>query len=363
MKAPRERIILFCLLALVVNADAQDARPSLNQLRINELAREAAKLKQQLKEKTDEIQRIVRANARETLVVPGETEATVLRAPEIKKDPIEKLADVVKLRQTLKDPALAELPAKLSYTQPADGNNTIAIDSGVDVDLFRALNVSNAIRQTTKLDAFAEYHKNSGSTPPVDTLLIGVQSKHNLGRFDLGQGFGKLSNWIAGDASFKRDDIVSGKGFFGEIFYYPYNKSLGVNSYQSFKSLPLIEYLINPNVGFQYETGNGASTKFTSGDRVSFRAALTLTVDPFPKELNHRLEWSNTISWWSHMTTSGGFNQYDRNQYFYQSSLNLYFDTAKQVALGVDYTNGDNLNTNQFDTNSWTLSFKAKLGK
>jgi hypothetical protein len=74
-------------------------------------------------------------------------------------------------------------------------------------------------------------------------------------------------------------------------------------------------------------------------------------------------DWSNTINYWHRVLTSGGFDQYNQNQFYFQSSVNFYLDEMKQVAVGVDYTNGDNLTTNQFDVNTWTVSLKAKFGK
>lgn len=272
----------------------------------------------------------------------------------------DKLGEVLKVRQSLKDPMAADLPAKLSYVHPAHGEDTIAVDAGLDLNLLKAFDVSDEIRQRNEADAFAEYHKNSGSTPQVDTLLAGAQAEHNLGRFYLGDGLDEWGNWLAEGASYKRDNVVSGEGFLGEIFYKPYNKALGINSNQSFT---FVEYQIIPSLGFQYETGNGASSKFSSGYRVSFRAGLGLIIDPFPDQLHRRLEWSNTVTYWGQISTSGGYDQYDRNEYFFQSSLNLYLDQAKQLALGVDYTYGDNLTTNQFDRDMWTFSFKAKFGK
>jgi hypothetical protein len=324
------------------------------QARLNELGREAGALQKQARERTDEIERILKEHPNEHLVPPS-NQASPPAAPAVEKEPLDKLAEVLKLRQTLKDPSLADLPARLNYAHPAHGNDTIAIDAGVALNVFKALNAPDEIRETTTLDVFAEYHKTNSTTSPADTLLGGAQFKHNLGHF------GEWGNWLGGDASFKRDDIVSGRGVFAEIFYYPYNKSLGVYSNQT---LGQIEYSINPNIGLQYETGNGASRKFTSGDRVSLKAALNLTITfPFPSVLDRRLEWSNTINVWTHLSTTGGFDIYDRDQHYAQSSVNLYLDQAKQVALGLDYTYGDNLTTNQFDVSTWAFSFKAKLGK
>lgn len=352
-------IAAICLFTTTLHA--QDSSSRGDQLRINELSDEATKLKAQLKQKTDEIERIRNEHPDEHLTVPNAEVSPTAATPTLQKEPLDQLAEILKIRQTLKDPALAELPGKLSYVHPATGSDTIAIDAGLDLNVLRAMGITSEIVETTKVDAFAEYHRNNSTSSPVDTLLIGSQFKHNLGEFLINPKIGLWGNWLGGDASFKQDDIVSGKGFLGEIFYYPYNKKLGIGSNQS--PLPIIEYSINPNIGFQYETGNGASAKFTSGDRVSFKTAVNLTIDPLPILLDHRLEWSNTINFWSHMSTTGGFDQYERNQYFFQSSLNLYFDHAKQVAVGIDYIYGDNLTTNQFDTDTWTISFKAKLGK
>jgi hypothetical protein len=324
------------------------------QARLNELAREAAGFQKQAKERTDEIERILQEHPNDNLVRPSIQAAPSTPAP-VEKEPVDKLAEVLKLRQTLKDPSLADLPAKLAYSHPDHGSDTIAIDTGVALNLFKAFNVSHEIRQTTKLDLFAEYHKSNSTTSPADTFLGGVQFKRNLGRFD------NWGNWLGGDASFKRDDLISGRGLFAEIFYYPYHDALGISRAQT---LGPIEYSINPNVGLQLETGNGASVKFTSGDRISAKAALNLTLAfPVPNEGDRRLEWSNTINLWHHLSTTGGFDRYDRDQQFFQSSVNLYLDQAKQVALGLDYTSGDNLTSNQFDVHTWALSFKAKLGK
>jgi hypothetical protein len=324
------------------------------------LARETAKLKKQLKEKNDEIERIMRNNPSARLVVPAEVAGSPSPTPPVVQGALAKLGSVLKLRQTLQDPTLAELPAKLTYVHPEEGNDTIAIDAGLDLNVLKAFDFPNTIRETNLLDIFTEYHKSSSAKAPVDTVLAGAQFQHNFGQI------GQWGNWLGSDASFKRDNLVSGEGLLANLFYYPSNFELGINSFRTVTvGTWQFEYLVNPTIGFQYETGNGASTKFTSGERVSFKGAFNVTVTPFLNSAYLKgLQWSNSVIFLSHLTTSGGFDEYDRNQYLFQSSLNLYLDpSTKQVALGLDYTYGDNLTTNQFDINMWTVSFKAKLGK
>jgi hypothetical protein len=359
MSALRRLIILLSTVVVTSSLVGQEGPPNRDQLRINELVRESAKLKQQLKEKNDEIERIMRSNPNAHLVVPAEVSSSPSPTPPVVQVVLDKLGGVLKLRQTLQDPTLAELPAKITYVHPEKGNDTIAIDAGLDLNVLKAFDFPNAIRETNLLDIFTEYHKSSSANAPVDTVLAGAQFQHNLGEF------GDWGNWLGSDASFKRDNIVSGEGLLANLFYYPSNLKFGINSFKTVTVGPWqFEYLVNPTIGLQYETGNGASSKFPSGERVSFKGAFNVTVTPFVNSPYLKgLQWSNTVIFLSHLGTSGVFDQYDRNQYLFQSSLNFYLDPAKQVALGLDYTYGDNLTTNQFDINMWTFSFKAKLGK
>jgi hypothetical protein len=384
MKRSRRLGLLLCSSLLATNLSGQETLAEFHQKQLKRLGEDIATHQDQINKDKAEIERIRRTYENENLVEPDTTTVPV-RAAAI-PGPLDKLSGILKLRQTLQDPSLADLPAKVSYLHPDKGGDTIAVDVGLDLNILKALTLIlpketaqtevNPIRVATLLDALMEYHRSTSATSPVDTLLAGVQVQRNLGNI------GNWGNWLNASTTYKGDNLVSGDGLLADISYYP-SYPFGDYPYTEWPAdgssssrfgiytisrLTLgswkLDYLIKPNVGFQFETGNGASSKFTSGDRVSLKGALNLTLYPFPTTPTlNGLQWSNTINYWSHLSTTGGFDQYDRNQYFFQSSLNFYFDQAKQVAVGVDYTYGDNLTINQFDTNTWTISFKAKLGK
>lgn len=263
----------------------------------------------------------------------------------------------LKVRRSLKDKNVAEDPALFQYAHPGEGKDSWAVDGGLSLgrDLIGIGNtrVSGAL--------VTEYHYTSATTQPKDTLVAG-------GSLDFSVGTNTASvQMFRATASYKRDRILAGDGLLTDILYFPSENITGIGGFYR-EWIPGLEGRIEPFAGLQFETGSGAAKGFHEGERLSFRAGVTLAALIAPKCFGNRLELSNSLGYWGHLSRSGVFDQYGVNQLFLSSSLTYWLNTSskgdgvlakddRHFGVTVRYTNGNNPDEGTFDANLVSVGF------
>ena len=277
----------------------------------------------------------------------------------------------LKIRQTLADKNKNSLPALLQYTHPGNGSDSYLVDMGVS--LSHDLLLGNA---PASAGLAAEYHYNSASGKLKDSFSAGLTLDAELGSDT------KHAQLVRATASYKRDNLVSGEGAQGEILWYPSLSprvdETGTASSFAFGGfyVPIGDFFkgrIEPYIGLQGETGNGASKDFKDGDRFSGHSGVSLKGVLLPKVFANRLELNTSVDYWRHFTTSGGFEQYDDDQLYYSAAATYWFDTfdknknglldedEKHFGITVRYVNGDNPTEGDFNADTWTIGFAIQF--
>ena len=270
------------------------------------------------------------------------------------------------IRKSVKDKAQSALPALFQYSHPGKGSDSWSSDIGAmfDFDLYRtqAFGVG--------ANVFGEYHYNDAAGKLKDSVLAGGALDWLFGG-DLDAQFFRTS------LAYKADNLVAGQGVLADVLYYPYFPNLGIGNFSGRKATGgLFEGRLTPFIGFQWEETDGASAKFVSGDRFSFRAGLGFEGNIAPRYLSNRLVLAANFSYWNHLDASGAQSLYDESQWYVETALTYWFNTPSDpdvVKLGklskddqhfgltAKYTWGDNPDEGEFDADIFTLGLSVKF--
>ena len=344
MKNARTAALLF-LIAVSIRALAADDP------RISELVRKRDAAKAEMEQAQKDLDKV-------SAEISGKT---IPPADAPKNGPTEfvdlaKKVDL-KVRRSLKDKNVAEDPALFQYAHPGEGEDSWAVDGGISLgrDLIGVGNtrVSGALA--------TEYHYTSAAAQPKDTLIAG-------GSLDFSVGTNSACvQMFRATASYKRDTILAGDGLLTDILYFPSEPITGIGGFYR-EWFPGLEGRIEPFAGLQFETGSGAAKGFHDGERFSVRAGVTVAFLIAPKFFGNRLELSNSLGYWGHLSRSGVFDQYEVNQLFLSSSLTYWLNTSskgdgvlakddRHFGVTVRYTNGDNPDEGTFDADLLSIGF------
>jgi len=263
----------------------------------------------------------------------------------------------LKIAQSLTDKNKNTLPALFQYVHPANGKDNAQIDIAVSLshDIFE----DNSWRLPLSAGFTSEYHYNSAATKLQYSFALG-------GKLDAVFGsnteFGQL---VRGSAAYKRDNLVSGEGVLADLIWFISILQWHVGDFQ-WKWGGFLLGRIEPFLALQDEAGNGASSNFKDGNRFSARAGISLKASLFPDDLGNRLDLDTSVSYWRHVSTSGGFDLYSRDQTYFAESLTYWLNTGtdprgkledkeKHFGISVKYAYGDNPSTSQFNADTWTF--------
>lgn len=273
------------------------------------------------------------------------------------KNVLQKFAEEynLKIAQSLTDKNKNTLPALFQYIHPAEGADSAQIDMALSL----SHDIENPWKVPLSAGATAEYHYNNAATKLQDSLALG-------GKLDAVFGpnteYGQL---VRGAVAYKRDNLVSGEGVLADLMWFVSIPGWHIGDFQWQWGNFLIGR-IEPVLGLQEEAGNGASAAFKSGNRFSARAGISLKASLFPDYLANRLDLDISESYWRHISTTGVFDFYSRDQSYFVGSLTYWLNTGsdpsgklqdkeKHFGVSAKYTYGDNPSTSQFDADMWTF--------
>jgi hypothetical protein len=256
----------------------------------------------------------------------------------------------LKIAQSLTDKNKNTLPALFQYVHPAHGGDSAQIDM--------ALSLSHDI-DSLSAGFTSEYHYNNAATKLQDSLALGGKLDAVLGP---NTEYGQL---VRGSVAYKRDNLVSGDGVLADLMWFVSIPGWHVGDFY-WQWGNFLTGRIEPVLGLQDEAGNGASAAFKNGNRFSARAGISLKASLFPSYLANRLDLDISESYWRHISTSGGFDLYSRDQSYFVGSLTYWLNTGtdpsgklqdkeKHFGISAKYTYGDNPSTSQFDADMWTF--------
>ncbi|MGC4017242.1 MAG: hypothetical protein QM755_22420 [Luteolibacter sp.] len=333
------------------------------------------RLKQELKAANEDVRRISEEGSgkKHSEIAIDKVAAALAtgkkQTAELSQNISENPASALRIRQSVKDPTKAALPAMLQLTRTKTGKDSKLVDLGIayEQDFDTSANEPNA-----SWSLLGEYHHltQSKALPNgVDTLLLGgsLDWYPATGENEPGQD-------IRATLAYKRDRIVSGEGLISDVSWYPNfpGCSIGDANFGNAETHGLMEANLRPYVGLQFEEGNGA-TGFRDGDRVSLRAGLSLNVTLLPVYLGNRLTWENKLSFWDHLDTSGVYSTYDSGQWYLSSKLTYWFYTPKKgnasdiltqdeqhLGLSFGYNWGDNPEEGKLNTDMATFGLAVK---
>lgn len=281
------------------------------------------------------------------------------------KDFLSAVKNRLQLRQSVTDSKLNALPALLQYTMPGNGSDSYQVDAGLAYS-----GALNFLSIPSEGRIYTEYHYNDALQSLRDTFLAGADVDLILSPGkndeeilqDVRDGNLIPAQVIRAGMAFKSDNLVAGEGLQAYLTWIPDLPPLFGGYWQE---LGWISGRLEPTLGFQFESGNGAP-RFPSGERLSFRAGLALEGYLFPHVMGNRLQYNAGLEYWNHINTTGLFDGYDRNQTYFVGSLTYWFntDTDGDNKLGDDerhfgitakYVKGDNPTIGDFDADVLTL--------
>ncbi|MCX6855784.1 MAG: hypothetical protein NTV80_12865 [Verrucomicrobia bacterium] len=264
----------------------------------------------------------------------------------------------LKIRRTLRDVKENSLPALFEYTMPNGAADTWSSDIGASVG-------GKVLNTPLEWGVIGEYHYNEAAGALVDSLNAGAELSGLI-----------VDMWTSGAAwklntAYRKDNLVGGEGVFGQIMFYPAFPALGFGGFFLGNPKGLITARIEPFLGAEVETGNGASAAFAAGERFSLRAGASIYGHLLPLYFRDRIQYTISGGYWSNVHTSGFYQGYNDHQMHMIASLTYWFNTLnkedesgslkKHFGLTAKYSNGDNPIEGAFDQNVWTLGFAVQF--
>jgi hypothetical protein len=271
----------------------------------------------------------------------------------------------LRVRRTLKDGDEGLLPALFQYTMPSNGEDSWLADIGVSLghQFFNTM---------MEWNLNGEYHYNTAANALADTLLVGG------GLRGLWGGTENVSAIWLFDASYKRDNLIAGEGALVALRVIPSFAKAKIGGFVYGTDRSWFRGRVDPFVGLEYETGNGASAEFTEGERLTARAGVTAVGYLLPGYFRDRIEFSTSLGYWGNLSTTGLYNAYESHQLYFTAAATYWFfslnprapedsqdkgikkgELMKHFGLTARYANGDNPIEGAFDQDVWTFGFSV----
>lgn len=243
-------------------------------------------------------------------------------------------------------------PAAFQFTSPRDGGSDYwAVDIGVTANLAKML-FPNAVDRLY-LGPSIEYHKHTLTNKPQDNLQIGLNTLYQFGSprsFPYAHIFQLLP-------TYKNDRRGNGEGLLVRLDYLPMIPDLAISTHHG---SAWFRYEWQPILGLQLETADEVGTPKRKGDESRFKASVQASLYPFAGEqyLGQRFQIYIGYTYWHSFERSGGFKDLRSDNRLFKVGANFYLDAKKHVAIGVDYTDGANIEAGKPKQETLSAAFK-----
>lgn len=264
--------------------------------------------------------------------------------------------DHLKLRQTMFDMNYSEEPAQMSAVFPDEGPNTYSIDMGVSYQFP----ISKA---TIEIGPMVELHKNTNVDEPQDTFLAGVTSTWLIG--DVSKQV--FVAFLDMSATYKDDKQVGSEGGQASVTMTPLIRCKGLPMQGATMGGKQFQWLLQPNVGLEYENTTDAGPGEAEGSRLRGIGEIKASFYPGAASLGKRLILEGVYAYRRDLRESSGLDDSSDNHYLRTGSITYYHyfkgreDKEQGIGFGIDYSNGENPSIGLSDQEYTRLSFKIKL--
>jgi hypothetical protein len=259
----------------------------------------------------------------------------------------------VKIRASVYNKQTFADPAAFQFTSPQDGGPDYwAVDIGATANLVRLFPGNPSDR--LYFGPSVEYHKLTSTNKPQDNIQLGLNSLYELGYADRFP-YAHILQLLP---TYKNDKKGNGEGFLGRFEYLPVIPRLATGGF--IRGPDWFQYEWQPVLGVQVETADKAGTPKRPGNEERFKAAAQVSLYPLggKEYLNLRFQIIVGYTYWHAFSQSGGFEDLPRDNHLFKAGANYYIDQEKHVAIGVDYSDGANLEAGKPKQRILSAAFK-----
>lgn len=260
----------------------------------------------------------------------------------------------VKIRSSVFNKQAFADPAAFQFTSPRDGSGEDywAVDIGVTANFVKMF----APNWTDRLyiGPSIEYHKLTLTNKAQENLQIGLNSLYQFGYAD-SFPYAHILQFLP---TYKNDWKGNGEGLLAKLEYLPVIPFLATGGYIRGPEWLLFEW--QPVLGLQLETADKVGTPKRNGEEMRFKVSAQAALYPFgaKQHLNRRLQIIIGYTYWHAFDQSGGFKDLRDDNNLFKVGCNLYLDADKHVAIGVDYSDGANIEAGKPRQEILTAAFK-----
>jgi hypothetical protein len=261
------------------------------------------------------------------------------------------LENQVKLQYTTANLTQSQQPATFQYVNNRDGAaDSYAIDAALSVGLIPPSAVHTY--DWLYIGPTLEYHKNNQTSKPQDNVQAGLTSY---------QLFGKTAAkylFVQETLKYTRDRINVGDSFFPQIDLSGLNSDWAMSSILGPKQL---KFMWIPDLGLQYQSGSDIAQSGKSGSEWRVKASIEGDVYPFAMSLHNRLQLSAAYTYWRAFSESGEYESMKSDYRNFRAGAAYFLDDNNHFAVGVDYNNGENVETGSPNQENITVALKIKF--
>ncbi len=254
------------------------------------------------------------------------------------------------VRRSIADKSDISKPAQFSLNL-SETVESILVDIGISgtIDLGQTY-----LLFFKELTITPEYHRNTN----VDNKQhIFMGSLSTLGHPDLGWGF-SLKNQLV--VSFKKDFENESESFLFDLNTLPVWKAIAALYFP--KNWTRLQFMFAPTLGIYYEDRVNSETSFNGSIARTYQK-IDLGIYPGSKMWNKSVELTIQSIWWQSIYDDNFLTpNTDTNPHLLDFAINIYpLKNSKSVGFGINYINGTNPMTNQFDQKYLEFALQFKL--
>ncbi len=266
------------------------------------------------------------------------------------------------LRQSFQSKNDKALPARGTYTNPANTPESWLIDAAIGIQVLEAKNA------VITLSPYYEIHRN--------TLIDKVQNNWQAGlAFEWHTQNIKEHNWtpvIIGSSKYYEDNVQSVNSLQGNIYATPQFKGRAFKT--AYFWIPnirsrfgkILEFTYSPYIGFENENRIATEEATDQGDiyRVALRVTSSIMLLPGIEKWHEKFEF--TLDWQYRNSFSENVESLEKRTHEYFSagfnvilfSLN---DGNRNAKIGIDYIKGEDPTKNFDEQSYYAITLKVKL--
>lgn len=204
-----------------------------------------------------------------------------------------------------------------------------------------------------------EYLRNTDLTKPVDSVKAGAAAEWQLRDATVGA---RNSAIVIAKANYVGDRVKDTDGFQALALYTHVfdgkRRWLLPNNEHAFH--PEFSVLYSPDAGLEYEN-DGGSTQATPGHAVRAVAEVTVSAYPLKNTLDHRWEFTASISSRSDMVKTLDYP--DREHVLWTAGVNFYLlkQATRTAGVGLTFTDGQDPSKGFAQQRFWQFGFRVQL--